>query len=192
VIQDPDEALYRSMPLSALSRVDVDYALPAAEIGALLSGLVKKPAPTEPLDAAHYRNDLKADIDIAAADSAFERGIMEYVEPSAYTCPECHGVLFRIEEETDRFRCHTGHGFTTAALLDGCAVSVEATLWQAVKSLQETIALLNEAAQKLRENGDETGSDGLQQQADEAESRLSTLRAFALDHAALNTNVEEA
>jgi two-component system, chemotaxis family, protein-glutamate methylesterase/glutaminase len=193
VIQDPDEALYSSMPLSALSRVDVDYGLPAAEIGALLSGLTKQPPPrSEPLDAAHYRKDLKADVDIAAADSAFERGIMEYAKPSAYTCPECHGVLFRIEEgKHDRFRCHTGHGFTTAALLDGCTVSVEATLWEAVKSLQETVALLNESAQKLRENGDEAGSDALQQQAVEAKSRLSTLRVFALDHAALNADVEE-
>jgi two-component system chemotaxis response regulator CheB len=192
VIQDPDEALYSSMPLSALSRVDVDYALPAAEMGALLSGLTKQPPRTEPLDAAHYRKDLKADIEVAAAESAFERGIMEYAKPSAYTCPECHGVLFRIEEgKHDRFRCHTGHGFTTAALLDGCTVSVEATLWEAVKSLQETVALLNESAQTLRETSDEVGADALQQQANEAESRLNTLRAIALDHAALDTNVEE-
>jgi two-component system chemotaxis response regulator CheB len=191
VIQDPDEALYTSMPLSALKHVDIDYALPAADIAALLSGLMQQPARKEPLDAAQYRKDLKAEIDIAAADSAFERGIMECAQPSTYTCPECNGVLFRIEEgKTDRFRCHTGHGFTTAALLDGYSVSVEATLWEAVKSLQETIALLTETDQRLRRNGDDTAADAVHRQAAEVEAHLDTLRTIALEHAGLNRAAE--
>jgi two-component system chemotaxis response regulator CheB len=192
VIQDPDEALYTSMPLSALRHVDIDYALPAADIGALLSGLIQQPTRKEPLDSADYRKDLKAEIDAATAESAFERGIMEYGKPSTYTCPECNGVLFRIEEgKTDRFRCHTGHGFTTAALLDGFCVSVEGRLWEAVKSLQETIALLHEADQKLRLSGDEAAADAVRGQAREVESHLNRLRTSALEHAGLNRTAEE-
>ena len=46
VVQDPDDAEAPNMPRNALAGVDVDYCLPAAEIAALLVGLVKgKSAP---------------------------------------------------------------------------------------------------------------------------------------------------
>jgi two-component system chemotaxis response regulator CheB len=187
VIQDPDEAVYTAMPLNAMRRVDIDYALPAAELGGLLSAIVREPTRAEPLDAEDYRRDLKVEIDIAATDSAFERGIMEYGEPSVYTCPECNGVLFRIRDggKLDRFRCHTGHAFSSAALLDQLTESTEATLWQAVKSLQEASALLNETASRLRETGDVANAETLVAQARALEQRLNELRSMALDHAGM-------
>jgi two-component system, chemotaxis family, protein-glutamate methylesterase/glutaminase len=181
VIQDPEDAAYSSMPLNAMRRVDVDYSLPAREIGSLLAGLVTQPARPEPLDAADYRRDLKPDLDTAATDSMFERGVMESGEPSVYTCPECNGVLFRIPEgKIDRFRCHTGHGFTTAALLDQLGQTMEANLWEAVKSLQETTALLTETAEKMRGAGNDDSAEELEQKAGEIEERLGTLREIAL------------
>jgi two-component system, chemotaxis family, protein-glutamate methylesterase/glutaminase len=181
VIQDPEDAAYSSMPLNAMRRVDVDYSLPANEIGLLLAGLARQPARAEPLDAADYRRDLKPDLDTAAADSMFERGIMEYGEPSVYTCPECNGVLFRIPEgKVDRFRCHTGHGFTTAALLDQLEQTMEANLWEAVKSLQETSALLTETAEKMRDAGNNDSAEELEQKVGQIEERLETLREIAL------------
>jgi two-component system chemotaxis response regulator CheB len=187
VIQDPDEALYSSMPLNAMRRVDIDYALPAAEMGVLLTSLVAEPVRSEPLDAAHYREDLKLDIDVAAADSAIDRGIMEFAQPSVYTCPECHGVLFRIKEgRTDRFRCHTGHGFSTGALFTQMKEGAEAALWQAVKTLQESGALLAEVTGKMREVGDLETAEELAQKAAEVEARLQQLRELALVHGGLH------
>jgi two-component system chemotaxis response regulator CheB len=187
VIQDPEEALFSSMPLSAMRRVDIDYALPVDQIGPLLAGLIGEPTRAEPLDASHYRKDLKFEIDIAAADSAFQRGIMEHAEPSVYTCPDCAGVLFRIREgKIDRFRCHTGHAFTTAALLDQQTESAEEKLWESVRSLQESIALLYETAARLRQNGDDESAKSLTTQAEAVEARLDTLRQLALSRAGLS------
>src|SRR5579864_7798260 len=42
IVQDPDEALYPSMPLSALENVEVDYTLPLASIGPQLEQLADK------------------------------------------------------------------------------------------------------------------------------------------------------
>jgi two-component system chemotaxis response regulator CheB len=191
-VQDPDEALYGAMPVSALRRVDIDYALPAGDIGRLLEGLVREPPRPEPIDAADYRKDLKLDIDVASADSAFERGFMTTAEPSGYTCPECHGVLFRIKEgKVDRFRCHTGHGYTGSALLDELKETVEATLWTAVKSMQETCTLLNEAAAQLRENGDDENSADMAAQASEIKERIDAVRAIALERAGLHDGDSE-
>jgi two-component system chemotaxis response regulator CheB len=186
IVQDPDEALYSSMPVSAISRVDVDYTLPAREIGGLLSALVQQDTRSEPVDATNYRDDLKLDIDAAGSRAPFERGIMQSGKPSSYTCPECHGVLFRVEEgAADRFRCHTGHGFTTAALLEGFGDDVEATLWRSVKTIQEASGLLQESAAKMRGSGDAQGADTLAARAAELEERLQVLRALARERGGL-------
>jgi two-component system chemotaxis response regulator CheB len=186
IVQEPSEALYSSMPLNALRRVDIDYSLPVAQMGALLGELVQQPPRDEPAGSAQYRRDLKFEVDVSASDSAFERGIMEFGQPSNYTCPDCHGVLFRIREgKTDRFRCHTGHGFSSQALLDQLAESVEENLWTAVRSVQETLALLTEAAAKLTDSGDSDAAAALKEKADEVEKRLDSLRTLALDDAGL-------
>jgi two-component system chemotaxis response regulator CheB len=83
VVQDPEEAAYSSMPLSAMRRVDIDYMLPAGEIGKLLTGLMAESPRREPVDAENYRQDLRFDLDTAASDSPFDRGIMENAGPSA-------------------------------------------------------------------------------------------------------------
>ena len=37
--------------------------------------------------------------------------------PSAYSCPECGGVLWEVDDgELTRFRCRTGHAFSTESM----------------------------------------------------------------------------
>ncbi len=53
IVQDPEDAQHRSMPLNAVQNVDVDYKAPAAEIGRLLGGLVREePARRSPARSA--------------------------------------------------------------------------------------------------------------------------------------------
>ena len=60
------------------------------------------------------------------------------------TCPECHGVLFSLKESGRiRYRCHTGHAFSGDSLLDAISSDIENTLWSAIRSIKENIALLN-------------------------------------------------
>jgi two-component system chemotaxis response regulator CheB len=185
VVQDPNEAPYPSMPNSAIARVDVDHTLPAKSIGPLLARLASEPPPEEPEGAAPYRRDLKVEIEVSASDSFFERGVMAYGDPSTYTCPACNGVLFRIEEAgADRFRCHTGHGFTSGALLDEYSHTVEDTLWEAVKGLQESIALLTEAAEKATAAGDDAVAESLGARARALKERLDSLRSITLEQGA--------
>jgi two-component system, chemotaxis family, protein-glutamate methylesterase/glutaminase len=49
VVQDPDEAQFRSMPDSALNQVKIDHRLPVAQIGPFLGWLAREPA--GPVDA---------------------------------------------------------------------------------------------------------------------------------------------
>src|SRR5215216_8035460 len=51
IVQEPSQAQFDSMPLSALEYVEVDYNLPSTEIGALLGRLADEPTvPEDPLD----------------------------------------------------------------------------------------------------------------------------------------------
>src|SRR5689334_16453428 len=52
VVQDPADAVHRSMPLNALDNVEVDYKLPVTDIGPLLGRLTREQAAPEPLIAA--------------------------------------------------------------------------------------------------------------------------------------------
>ena len=93
VVQDPADAVHRSMPLSALDNVTVDHQLPARQIGPLLGRLAREQAEPEPILAAEARNRMEAEIKIARECDPRLEDILQYGDLSPFTCPECHGVL---------------------------------------------------------------------------------------------------
>src|SRR5262249_56928157 len=47
-------------------------------------------------------------------------------KPSAFSCPECHGVLWEINEgEMVRYRCRVGHAYSAESLAEAQGESVE-------------------------------------------------------------------
>jgi chemotaxis response regulator CheB len=50
IVQDPDEAEYKSMPWSAMTNVQVDHVVPVAKIGPLLATLTAAARPSAPHD----------------------------------------------------------------------------------------------------------------------------------------------
>jgi two-component system chemotaxis response regulator CheB len=52
-----------------------------------------------------------------------------------------------------RFRCHTGHGFTSETLLSQQNEKVEAALWSAVRTLRERAALYRQIAERITQPG---------------------------------------
>jgi len=93
VVQDPAEALYSGMPRSALEHVAVDYCMPLAEIAPLLARLIGEPTQEEgmyPMPEELEQEVRLAEIDIAALTDDEHPGT-----PSAFSCPECGGVLIK-------------------------------------------------------------------------------------------------
>src|SRR5205809_2114941 len=62
VVQDPAEAVHRSMPLSALDNVAVDHKLAARDIGPLLAHLAGEEAAPEPALVGRARERFEAEI----------------------------------------------------------------------------------------------------------------------------------
>jgi len=154
IIQEPEDADYPSMPLNVLEYVKVDYILPASNIGALLDKLTKEKASKKPRISKKEMASLKMEVIISKQDNAFAMGIMNEGELTPFTCPECHGVLVRLlEGRFIRFRCHTGHAYTASSLLADLSKSVEETLWQAMRGLEETTLLLVQIGKHFKKQG---------------------------------------
>lgn len=148
LIQDPADAQFPQMPINVQEYVQVDYAVPASQMAALLSRLTTEAAPPQPKLTKKELELLKTEIIIASRDNAFEMGIIGMGELTPFTCPDCHGALTQLKEgKIIRFRCHTGHAFTVSSLLLGVTRSVEDILWQAMRGLEETTMLLNQLGQ---------------------------------------------
>jgi two-component system chemotaxis response regulator CheB len=114
VVQDPEEALRRSMPASALEHVTSAHVLPAAKIGALLGELMREgPPPDEP---SSTNPQFAAENEVAAL-RPLTTGALLSSRPSGFSCPNCHGVLFEMEgEPAPRYRCRVGHAWSPGSL----------------------------------------------------------------------------
>jgi two-component system chemotaxis response regulator CheB len=147
VVQDPADASVPSMPQSALRRISIDHVASAGDMGGLLDRLSRGPAGPSP--------EIPTDIRLEATLAAQEKGTMELEEKlgelSPFTCPECNGTLWQINDSSMlRFRCHVGHAFTAEAVLSGRAAEVDKMLEGLVRSHQERAALVRRMAEQER------------------------------------------
>ncbi len=142
VVQDPADAMFPSMPTSAIHHVRVDYVLPLSEIPELLLRLATEPV--NPALAGTPPESLEVEVKIAKDQNPLDAGLQRIAEPSSFACPECHGVLLKLQEGgLLRYRCHTGHAYSVESLLSAIGEGIEDTLWSAIRALEEAGMLLN-------------------------------------------------
>jgi len=147
VVQDPSNATYSDMPDDALRHIAVDHTAKAHEIGALLAHLAHEPAGQTP--------DIPFDLRLEAAIAAQELASMEANQrlgtPSEFSCPECHGVLWQIDDGgLLRYRCHVGHAYTAEAVHADQSTRTEELLWNLLRNHQERAALADRMAEQER------------------------------------------
>lgn len=189
VVQDPGEAQFPSMPLSALEHVQVDHTVGAAELGPLLVRLVRTPA----ADDTEYPipDQLQIEVRVAMEDRAFDAGVETLGELSAFTCPDCHGTLRQLEEGGRlRFRCHTGHAFSAPGLLAALTDTIEESLWNSIRSLEETMRLLGHLDRHLKEAGHHETAALFTRKAQEAQRRADLVRKAVMEHEHLGDREE--
>ena len=179
IVQHPEEALYPGMPLSALQNVEVDAVLPAGEIAARLHAMLSAPdfGKGEAQMNDHEWQRLQTEVAIADETSAFELGILNEGEFSAFTCPECHGAMVRLREGgAMRFRCHTGHAYSAEALLSDLRQAAEVSLWNAVRGMEEHIMLLDHLAKHSAEASQPQQAALYQHEAEDVRRQITPIR----------------
>jgi two-component system, chemotaxis family, protein-glutamate methylesterase/glutaminase len=182
IVQDPADAEVPSMPEAAIRNVQADYILPVSEIAPLLEQLCSEKIEFTNTDTGiSGQNKLTADEIQIALQQDIPAGGIRFGELTPFTCPECHGVLAEINEgEFSRYRCHTGHAFTTAALLVNLNENIEINLWNTIRSLEESVVLLNNTGDHYAEVNRPHLAAIYFQKASEAASRCQVARMLLL------------
>jgi two-component system chemotaxis response regulator CheB len=183
IVQDPDDALYPSMPRNAVSHVEIDYCVPLEEIASLLVSLTSAVSKKE--GALQVPEEIRIEVEIAKEHTALDAGVMKLGQPSNYVCPECNGVLLQLREEgRPRFRCHTGHAYSVESLMASIQEGVEDALWNAVRCLEENILLMRQLATLVDKTGDGAISRQLTQRAQDAQRQVELVRIAVKNHEA--------
>lgn len=180
IVQDPEEARFASMPLSAVENDSPQYVLPVQQIGPTLVRLVsnghgRQKAGVEGDSALN--NEVKiAEIDIAAIKHAKPGA------PSPYACPECNGILWEIREgKMPRFRCRVGHAYGTESLLAAKSEELEGALWTALRTLEEKAALHRGLAEKAATGQNLRVAKNFRNSAEDMQRQAKTIRHLLLE-----------
>jgi two-component system, chemotaxis family, protein-glutamate methylesterase/glutaminase len=147
VVQDPKDAAYPDMPQNALNNLKVDHCVAISEMGALLDNLVRqRPGASKPVP-----DDVNVEARIAERVLSDVEQVSGLGRQVPYNCPNCGGVLWQLDlSGMNRYRCHTGHSFTAAALLTSQTERIEETLWVSLRMFEERKNLLNAMAKTER------------------------------------------
>jgi two-component system chemotaxis response regulator CheB len=185
VVQDPDDALFRSMPESALRYVDVDYCLPVGEMATLLGWLAREPVQERGKDPVP--EDMELEAKIAGLDpTVLEQG-RHPGDLSGYTCPECSGPLHEMQDGAlTRFRCRVGHAYTADGVLEGKTDALEEALYAALNSLEEAAKMADRLAGRARQSGQARAAERFEARARGARRKAGTVRRVLTDGANLD------
>ena len=159
IVQDPEEARFGDMPRNAIANVEVDAISKLDEMGQHIGAVLETIA--SPLT---HRHEPRSD------------------EPSQFSCPDCGGVLWKVEQDgVLRFRCRTGHAYSSAGLYNRQDGALETALWAAVRALEERVDMSNVLAERLRTRGLNRAAERLERQARVAHDRAETIRKTTTD-----------
>lgn len=151
VVQDPDDALFPGMPESALEYVDVDHCLPLEKIPRLLVQLAGEPAEEE--GAYPVPEDIELESKMAGLDPTVLDSDQRPGKHSHFTCPECAGPLYEMQQgDLLRFRCRVGHAYTAESMLDEKSEELEQALYVALNTLEENALMADRLAARSREH----------------------------------------
>ena len=172
IVQDSDDALFPSMPETALGAVGPRaHVLPAEEIGNLLARLS---AATSPV-----RED--AVMSLPDEDPAFQR---PEGPATGFTCPECNGAIWEVREgELVRGLDGVALPVDERVLGVGVADAAAVALWAALEMLEERVEL-------VRRMADRDGSSNPRTRKRLRETAESTLERAELIRRALRADAE--
>ncbi len=177
VAQDPAEAEAHEMPENAIRDVQVDHILPLDQMASMLPILSGRPA-GEPLPVPE---DIMEEIRISEQAVPNLDNMEKQGQKTSFTCPECGGVLWKVDEEpVPRFRCHTGHAFTLRTYMEGQAEALENSLWGAARFMRARVKRLKTMARKEREKSRFKSAESYEKTMAELSNHVQVIRQFII------------
>ncbi|HYF64624.1 MAG TPA: chemotaxis protein CheB [Herpetosiphonaceae bacterium] len=187
IVQDPDEAVYPSMPRSALQHVAVDHIVRLAQLPAVLAHLTATMPSYALPDLAPAASPPTPEMEAEMVQINDLPG-----KPSPYSCPECHGVLWEIQDGAlTRFRCRVGHAFSPESMLAEQSDTLEVALWSALKTLEESASLSRRLEAQSTERGHQHMARRFAEKAATAERRALVIRQVLLTEESAVADTDE-
>ena len=194
VVQDPADALFDSMPRSALVAVPDATTAPAAALGKVATETVGElhdrfrtrradgetgaAAARQIMDAQLGEQEGGPEMHEAHMGDGDDPGFLsaDEVRLTRMSCPECSGGLAEIDLSGLRYyRCHVGHQYGPQSLEAAQREAVEAKLWAAAAALEEHAALARHLASVPNRAVGQAAADGYLRLADESSSTANSL-----------------
>jgi two-component system chemotaxis response regulator CheB len=175
IVQEPEEALYPSMPRSAIEHAAVDHVMSAGDIGEQLVRSLeedRRPANTD-------RGQMAMEKRIAEFSAETLQDDERPGKPSPFSCPDCGGVLWELDErDLVRYRCRVGHAFSPETMLAAQSDVLEEAMWTALKTLEETARLAHRLGANETARGHEWMATRFREREDDARQRAEVIRRF--------------
>jgi two-component system chemotaxis response regulator CheB len=178
IAQDPQEALHPSMPQAAVDAVRRIRSMSSLDIAPVLNEWAAQSAGTtpgpEPEPLTRWETEVVDPTEVQPrAETAGD--------PSAISCPECHGGMFEVplREASLNYICHVGHSWSPETLMQAQREASEESLYGAAAKLHEEARVLRRLAQFHDELSDQDAVD-LEARAKRAEGQAQQIQALLL------------
>jgi two-component system, chemotaxis family, protein-glutamate methylesterase/glutaminase len=169
------DAAFAQMPRTAVENVAVDHYVPLEQIPPLLDRLSRESIAT--VDPAVVPPVIQFSVEGAQLKSkGFD--LDRFGKRTVFSCPECNGALWELEEGTLQFRCHVGHGYSPDSLKLAQSASIEQSLWSAIRALKESAALDERLAERSAEHRLEKAAEQHRQNANAKLKQVEQLQQF--------------
>ena len=134
IVQEPEEAAYRSMPESAIRGLNVQYILRLKEMAPLLTRL-----------SMGERRETQLQPEVSQSVAASVNAPL-----TRQACPECGGVM-KLEQRggTKEYVCHVGHRLGLQSMIADKTDVVERSMWTALSQSEELLELLQQSKEDL-------------------------------------------
>lgn len=150
IVQDPNQAEFPDMPLSVVNNMEVDYVASLAEIGTIIARITQHTVGEKKLVPA----DIIAESLIAEKTAVGIDDVSKLGELSTFACPDCGGGLWHIKNDViSRYRCHIGHAYSEGDLTIRQSQAAGATLWVALRMMEERSHLLRKLQEQYTQRG---------------------------------------
>lgn len=115
---------------------------------------------------------------VTGQEQGLQVDVKQFGTPTAFSCPDCNGTLWElVDGELLRYRCRVGHAYSAQSIVEAESNAVERSLWEAVRTLEESASMSRRIAQKS-----EILRPHLQNKAEERERHAQTIRSLLLSN----------
>lgn len=162
VVQNPEQAAFPSMALSALREIEADYVAELGEIGALFLQL-----------AAGEEKRKRTEIEGMEVDSQI----------TDLTCPDCRGTIWEVRRgKAKEYRCRVGHTFSTRTMFSEQSATQEEAIYSAIVALEEGASL----ASRIADEFEPAVGERLRAEAKEREAQAEAIRQILKQRASFS------